>query len=153
MRFRSVNVENLCPFAQKRATAVRRKRPRNEFGLNKTREPEKHPKPSPARSTAKKREGVKKNTFSLIIAYVFFANQKEKAVFLRRPDLWNLLFIPENGYWYGIGFLTRAVHQLFPKLTKFLNGRIKSYTSMSPFLGSESNRFCDLTGHILKFIR
>lgn len=90
-RFRSINVENLCPFAQKCATAVRQKRPRNEFGPNKTHEPEKHQKPSPARSTAKKREGVKK-TFSLIIAYVFFANQKEEAVFLRRPDLWNQFF-------------------------------------------------------------
>lgn len=36
------------------------KRPRNEFGSNKTREPENPSKFSPARSAAKKREGVKK---------------------------------------------------------------------------------------------
>lgn len=37
-----------------------------------------------ADASPKQKEGVK-NTFSLIIAYVFFANQKEEAVFLRRP--------------------------------------------------------------------
>lgn len=35
-----------------------------------------------AYASPKQKEDVKKNTFSLIIAYVFFANQKEEVVFL-----------------------------------------------------------------------
>lgn len=64
-----------------------------------------------ADASPKQKEGAKKNTFSLIIVYVFFANQKEEAVFLRRPDLWNLfIHYSKNGHGYRITLFTYITH-------------------------------------------
>lgn len=98
------------------------------------------------RRFSKTKRRCEKNTFSLIRAYVFFANQKEEAVFLRRPLLRNLLVhYSENSYRYGIGLLACNFHQLLPELAKIFNRRDESHTGVRPIISVKPDRFGDFS--------